>query len=190
VVSTSGPSIIGRRQQRFDLWLGQETDQAFNLSLERDGQNAVPVHDNLGEDYREPEHPERRAFYELCWLMGGSQGDMANLTAEDVDWDTRIVNYRRQKTKNEASLHFGDELAALLRLLPQAGPLFPRLRASRASDRATEFKQRCAGLKIRGVTLHSYRYAWAERAKQCGYPERFAQEACPECPKVVRRGGD
>ncbi len=27
------------------------------------------------------------------------------------------------------------------------------------------------------VTLHSYRYAWAERARKCGYPERFAKEA-------------
>jgi integrase len=27
-----------------------------------------------------------------------------------------------------------------------------------------------------GVTLHCYRYATAERAKQSGYPERFAQE--------------
>ena len=26
-----------------------------------------------------------------------------------------------------------------------------------------------------GVSLHSYRYAWAERAKTAGYPERFAQ---------------
>jgi integrase len=25
--------------------------------------------------------------------------------------------------------------------------------------------------------LHSYRYAWAERARAAGYPERFAQEA-------------
>jgi len=32
-------------------------------------------------------------------------------------------------------------------------------------------------LGIKGVTLHSYRYAWAERAKVAGYPERFAQEA-------------
>jgi integrase len=26
------------------------------------------------------------------------------------------------------------------------------------------------------VTLHSYRYAWAERARKSGYPERFAME--------------
>jgi hypothetical protein len=45
---------------------------------------------------------------------------------------------------------------------------FPYLIGVRPADRATEFKQRCAGLGIRGVTLHSYRYAWAERAKVCG----------------------
>jgi integrase len=54
--------------------------------------------------------------------------------------------------------------------------LFPYLSRVRASDRATEFKQRCKQLGIQGITLHSYRYAWAERAKTGGYPERFAQE--------------
>ena len=38
-----------------------------------------------------------------------------------------------------------------------------------------------------GVTLHCYRYAWAERAKQCGYPERFAQEALGHNRKAVHR---
>ena len=55
------------------------------------------------------------------------------------------------------------------------GPLFPYLRTVRSGDRATEFKQRCNGLGIKGVSLHSYRYAWAERAKTAGYPERYAQ---------------
>lgn len=41
----------------------------------------------------------------------------------------------------------------------------------RAGDRATEFKQRCQGLGIEGVPLHSYRYAWAERAKSWGLTE-------------------
>ena len=35
--------------------------------------------------------------------------------------------------------------------------------------------------------MHSYRYAWAERAKQCGYPERFAQEALGHNSKAVHR---
>lgn len=34
---------------------------------------------------------ERRAFYELCWHLGGSQSDIANLDAEDVDWSDRTV---------------------------------------------------------------------------------------------------
>ena len=133
------------------------------------------------------QNPERRSFYELCWLLGGSQGDLASLTAEDIDWDSRVVSYRRQKTKTIALLHFGAEVAALLRQLPASGPLFPYLRSVRAADRATEFRQRCRGLGIVGVTLHSYRYAWAERAKTVGYPERFAQEALGHNSKAVHR---
>jgi hypothetical protein len=40
---------------------------------------------------------------------------------------------------------------------------------------------------IKGVTLHSYRYAWAERAKTVGYPERFAREALAHNRKAVHR---
>jgi hypothetical protein len=75
----------------------------------------------------------------------------------------------------------------LLRQLPKSGPLFPYLRGVRAADRATEFKQRCRGLRISGVALHSYRYAWAERAQRCGSPERFAQEALGHNSKAVHR---
>jgi integrase len=46
---------------------------------------------------------------------------------------------------------------------------------------------RCRQLGIVGVTLHSYRYAWAERAKTVGYPERFAQEALGHNSKAVHR---
>ena len=133
------------------------------------------------------QNSERRAYYELCWHLGGSQGDIASLRAEDIDWNSHVVSYRRQKTKTMALLHFGEEVAALLRQLPASGPLFPYLRRVRAADRATEFRQRCRGLGITGVTLHSYRYAWAERAKQCGYPERFAQEALGHNSKAVHR---
>ena len=43
------------------------------------------------------------------------------------------------------------------------------------------------GLGIHGVSLHSYRYAWAERAKTAGYPERFAQLALGHNSKAVHR---
>jgi integrase len=35
------------------------------------------------------------------------------------------------------------------------------------------------------VSLHSYRYAWAQRAKACGYPQRFAQEALGHSSRAV-----
>ena len=84
-------------------------------------------------------------------------------------------------------IHFGDDIEAALRHLPSVGPLFPYLTTVRCGDRATEFKQRCTGLGIQDVSLHCYRYAWAERAKQCGYPERFAQEALGHNSKAVHR---
>jgi len=57
----------------------------------------------------------------------------------------------------------------------------------RDKDRAAEFRRRCRLLKIEGVSLHSYRYAWAERAKTAGYPERFAQQALGHNSKAVHR---
>src|ERR1700679_992980 len=65
--------------------------------------------------------------------------------------------------------------------------LFPYLSSVRANDRATEFRSRCRQLGIEGGTLPSYRYAWAERAKVVGYPERFAQGALGHNSKTVHR---
>ena len=132
-------------------------------------------------------NPERRNFYELCWHLGGSQTDIANLKADDIDWNNQTIAYTRQKTGSLAMIHFGDEIATILRSLPKDGYLFPYLQKVRCGDRATEFRQRCDGLGIKGVSLHSYRYAWAERAKECGYPERFAQEALGHNSKAVHR---
>ena len=64
-------------------------------------------------------------------------------------------------------VHLGGEALNLFKDLPAEGSLFPYLSRVRAGDRATEFGQRCRQLDIKGVTLHSYRYAWAERAKDC-----------------------
>ena len=120
-------------------------------------------------------NPERKAFYKLAWHLGASQSDLAFLEAENVDWENRVISYKRMKTGTVAIMRFDEDMAQILRDLPGEGPLFPYLRTVRSGDRATEFKQRCDGLGIKGVSLHSYRYAWAERAKTAGYPERFAQ---------------
>jgi integrase len=100
--------------------------------------------------------------------LGGSQSDIAQLSAEDVDWVRRTICYFRAKTGHAARICFDGEVERILRSRPAEGPLFPKLRPVRASDRATEFKQRCQGLGIKGVTLHSYRYSWAERAREAG----------------------
>lgn len=113
-------------------------------------------------------NPERRAFYELAWHIGASQSDVAFLEAGNIDWQNQVISYQRKKTGEPAFIRFGEEVERILHGLPAAGPPFPYLRTVRAGDRATEFKQRCRGLGIEGVSLHSYRYAWGERAKSCG----------------------
>jgi integrase len=128
---------------------------------------AITLAEHLAIVARE-QNAERKAFYQLAWHLGASQSDLAFLEAENVDWQTNVISYRRMKTKTIAIMRLDDEMAEILKDLPSTGPLFPYLRTVRAGDRATEFKQRCDGLKINGVSLHSYRYAWAERAKTCG----------------------
>ncbi len=130
---------------------------------------------------------ERRAFYQMAWHLGASQTDIALLEAGNIDWENRIISYTRKKSGEHAAVRFDEEVAAVLRTRSATGPLFPYLRGVRAADRATEFKQRCRGLKISGITLHSYRYAWAERAKSAVYPERFAQQALGHNSKAVHR---
>lgn len=119
--------------------------------------------------------------------MGGSQGDIASLKGEDVDWTQGTVSFTRKKTGVPVIVHLGRDAQDIFKDLPSEGPLFPYLSRVRAGDRATEFGQRCRLLGIKGVTLHSYRYAWAERAKVAGYPERFAQEALGHNSKAVHR---
>jgi len=135
---------------------------------------------------REP-NAEMKAFYQLCWHLGGSQSDIATLHAEDVDWTAATISYSRKKTERNSQIRFGNEVAALLHTLPVSGALFPRLANMHERHRAKEFNRRCKGLGIKGVSLHCYRYSWAQRAKACGFPERFAQQALGQSSKAVHR---
>ena len=132
-------------------------------------------------------NPERKALYQLCWHLGASQGDIANLKGEDVDWQNSSVSFTRKKTGVPVIVHLGAEALNLFKDLPAEGLLFPYLSSVRAGDRATDFGQRCRRLGIHGVTLHSYRYAWAERARKAGFPQRFAQEALGHNSKAVHQ---
>ncbi len=131
---------------------------------------------------------EWRRYYELLWHIGASQGDAAKLTAEAVDWRTRVLEYQRAKLKEDAApacLTLGTRLEALLKELPTTGLLFPKIAAMQGKDRATRFGKRCRTLGIAGVSLHSYRYAWAERAYAAGMPERFAMANLGHCNELV-----
>ena len=120
-------------------------------------------------------NPERKALYQLCWHLGASQGDVANLKGEDVDWTNGTVSFFRKKTGVPVLVHLGAEALDVFKDLPAEGVLFPYLSRVRAGDRATEFRSRCRQLGIVGVTLHSYRYAWAYVTLVC----------LPLCPSPI-----
>ena len=155
-------------------------------AVEYKEKRAITLAEHLAIVARE-NNPERKAFYKLAWYLGASQSDLAFLQAEDVDWNNNVISYNRMKTGTVAIMRLDEDMKEILRDLPSEGPLFPYLRTVRAGDRATEFKQRCTGLGIKGVSLHSYRYSWAERAKTAGYPERYAQVNIGQNSKAVHR---
>lgn len=133
-------------------------------------------------------NPECRAYYELLYETGAAQTDAANLTAENIDWQDGILVYRRKKLgpfSEPARLTIGRKLKALLQSLPRSGDLFPNIKRTSANHRSAEFRRRCCVARITGVSLHSYRHAWAQRAKACGYPQRFAQDALGHSSRAV-----
>ena len=130
---------------------------------------------------------ERSQFYRFLWETGASQSDAAALTAQNIDRKSNCLCYCRKKTHTPAQMAIGPGLAELLEELPKSGPLFPKITKETAGARSAEFCRRCRIAKITGISLHSYRYAWAERAMSCGYPERFAQAALGHNSKAVHR---
>ena len=131
---------------------------------------------------------ERKAYYEVLYETGAAQTDGANLSAEDIDRKNGVLIYRRKKlgdSSEPARLTIGSKLRAILEYLPSSGPLFPKIKTESAKMRAAEFRRRRRIAGVTGVTLHSYRYSWAERAKSCGYPQRFAQEALGHGSRAV-----
>jgi len=71
----------------------------------------------------------------------------------------RTICFTRKKLKSRGSnlkptlFRFSADIEAVLKRRPTVGQLFPYLCTVRAGDRATEFKQRCDGLGISGVSL-------------------------------------
>ncbi|MEO6752589.1 MAG: hypothetical protein ABIP85_12500, partial [Chthoniobacteraceae bacterium] len=75
----------------------------------------------------------------ILWEIGAAQTDAATLRAEDVDWNAVSLIYQRsilRKDSEPCVLRIGHKLAAILKLLPQSGPLFPRLVLEGSNHRA------------------------------------------------------
>src|SRR5438445_1691404 len=105
-----------------------------------------------------------------------------------LDWHNGILIYRRKKLglfSEPARLTIGRKLKTLLQSLPCSGDLFPNIKTTSANHRSAEFRRSCRVAAVTGVSLHSYRHAWAQRAKACGYPQRFAQEALGHNSRAV-----
>jgi integrase len=130
---------------------------------------------------------ETRTFLEFCWHLGGAQSDIASLRAKDVDWKAGTIAYRRKKTRAPVIVSFGKTVSEMLKDLPETGALFPRLEKMHEKHRAKEFKRRCESAGVSGVTLHSYRYSWAERARTAGMSERHAMEMLGHNSAAVHR---
>ena len=130
---------------------------------------------------------EWKLYLSLLWETGASQSDAVNLTAEDIDWPTRTITYFRMKTGSKAQFSISAALAKVLNELPTTGALFPNLSLQPEQSRSHHFSRHCRKAGIVGITLHCYRYAWAERAKLAGMPERFAQAALGHNSKAVHR---
>jgi len=128
---------------------------------------------------------ERRNFYQLLWEIGSAQIDAAMLTAENIDWQNHVLTYQRQKTGEWACIQIGQRLETLLKNLPSQGRLFPRISQTTSGERSSDFWRRCRVAKVFGVSLHSYRYAWAQRARASGYPIRWAQNALGHNSRAV-----
>jgi hypothetical protein len=131
---------------------------------------------------------ERGLYYRLLWETGAAQKDAAMLERGNIDATKDTLVYRRSKLgprSEPARLSIGPALREVLRSLPASGPLFPSMAALSSKERAAEFSRRCRTVNVSGISLHSYRYAWAERAQSAGYPERFAQQALGHTSRAI-----
>jgi len=132
---------------------------------------------------------EWKLYLRLLWFVGASQTDAANFTDKNIDWLNRTLSYGRQKLEGRslppACLSIGKGLEEVLKELPKRGPLFPNITKMDDRSRSCFFWKLCKRLKIEGISLHSYRYSWAERAKVIGMPQRWAQAALGHNSKAV-----
>ncbi len=127
-------------------------------------------------------------YLELLWETGAAQSDAASFRIEDLDGD--VLVYHRHKTGTRAAQHLCPKVKELLNSLKYGrdeGLYLPAIARMSSKDRASIFRRLCKRSDIDGVTLHSYRYAWAERAFEAGMPERLAMVALGHNSSAIHR---
>ena len=128
------------------------------------------------------------SYLELLWETGAAQGDAATFRIENLEQD--VLTYHRHKTSSRAALRLSAKTVRLMVRLTRGrrkGFFLPAIERQESKDRAAIFARLCRRNHIEGITLHSYRYAWAERAFQAGMPERLAMVALGHNSSAIRR---
>jgi integrase len=101
------------------------------------------------------------------------------LHRDNIDARNHRIVYNRKQLgnglgQNGVAIAIGRSLERLLAKLPKEGWLFPHLAQQNEKIRASRFRKCCDRLGFTYISLHSYRYAWAQRAKTAGMPLREA----------------
>lgn len=129
-----------------------------------------------------------KIFLSLLWETGAAQSDAAHFRIEKLQGD--ILEYRRMKTGTRAAQKLSPELKTLIENAAcgrKKGFILPSLQRMDSKDRGSIFRRACRRCGVDGVTLHSYRYAWAERAFEAGMPERLAMVALGHNSAAIHR---
>jgi hypothetical protein len=128
-----------------------------------------------------------QAFLKCCWHIGGSQSDVAHLEAEDIGKTKPRVSSVLKLARRKSFISAARWPRCSKTCRGRDVMLFPRLAAMDEKTPCITFPDDMPSPSDQSISLHSYRYAWAERAKTAGYPERFAREALGHNSKAVHR---
>ena len=129
-----------------------------------------------------------KIFLTLLWETGAAQSDAAHFRLENLKGD--VLEYHRMKTGARAAQRLSPELVALVHNAAcgrKKGFIIPSLQRMDQKDRANIFRRACLRCGVEGVSLHSYRYGWAERAYEAEMPERLAMIALGHNSKAIHR---
>ena len=131
------------------------------------------------------QNDERRRYYEMLWLIERHKQTALCLLPKCLTGKSAFSPISAKKRANGVTCRLVHHWKLFVKKLPTQGFLFPKMAALKDKDRSAEFCRRCRILEIKGISLHLYRYAWAERAYVAGYPERFAQAALGHASRAV-----